>query len=133
MFLGPFGILAWQVGDVTVPLKLSRNAELEADLLGLQYMYLAGYDPSEFLRFMDRAYVVEDRRLSRMAQLFSEYPSFEARLSQDRAMISTFPPRVEYMVDTSAFADIKAKFVSPEPEMRREKGSNGPRLRRRTH
>lgn len=132
MFLGPFGILAWQFGDVTVPLKLSRDAELEADLLGLQYMYLAGYDPSEFLRFMERVYVVEDRRPSRMALMFSEYPSLEVRLRRDRAVISTLPPRVEYMVDTSTFAEVKAKFTFPEPELRRGKGSNGPRLRRRT-
>lgn len=133
MFFGPFGILAGQIGGVAVPMKLSRNAELEADLLGLQYMYLAGYDPSEFLRFLDRAYVREDRNPSRVARLFSEYPSLQERLRRDQVVVSTFPPRVEYVVDTSAFAEVKAKFVSPEPELRRRsKDSSGPRLHRHT-
>ncbi|HJT69338.1 MAG TPA: M48 family metalloprotease [Terriglobales bacterium] len=132
MFL-PFGGLAIQISDVAVPMKLNRNAELEADLLGLQYMYLAGYDPSEFLRFLDRGYATEDRRLSRMAQIFSDFPSLNSRLGQDRIMVSTFPPREEYVVDTSGFAEMKTKYAAPEPKLlRRGKRSTGPRLRRRT-
>ena len=90
-----------QISDVAVPMKLNRNAELEADLLGLQYMYLAGYDPSEFLRFLDRGYAAEDRRLSRMAQVFSGFPCLDKRLRQDRAMVSTFPPREKYVLRCS--------------------------------
>lgn len=132
MFL-PFGGLAMQISDVAVPMKLNRNAELEADLLGLQYMYLAGYDPSEFLRFLDRGYAAEDRRLSRMAQVFSGFPCLDKRLRQDRAMVSTFPPREEYVVDTSGFADMKERYETTEPELRRVgKHLTGPRLRRRT-
>lgn len=132
MFL-PLGGLAIQIGDVTMPMKLSRNAELEADLLGLQYMYLAGYDPSEFLRFLDRGYATEERRLSRLARMFSNYPSLQDRLRRDQVVISTFPPREEYVVDTSAFAEAKAKFASSKPELQgRSKDSGGPRLRRRT-
>ena len=132
MFL-PFGGLAMQISDVAVPMKLNRNAELEADLLGLQYMYLAGYDPSEFLRFLDRGYAAEDRRLSPMAQVFSEFPSLDKRLRQDRTMVSTFPPREEYVVDTSGFAEMKAKYDTSGPELRRSRQhSTGPRLRRRT-
>lgn len=131
MFL-PFGGLAIQISDIAVPMKLKRNAELEADLLGLQYMYLAGYDPNEFLRFLDRGYAVEDRHLSRMAQVFSDFPSLNQRLRQDRAMVSTFPPREEYVVDTSGFAEMKAKYDTPGPQLRRShKHSTGPRLRRR--
>lgn len=133
MFL-PFGGLAIQIGDVAVPMKLSRNAELEADLLGLQYMYLAGYDPSEFLRFLDRAYVPGERKPSRVALMFSEYPSLLDRLGRDQAMISTFPRRDEYVVDTSAFAEVKAVIASHEPQLvRRGQDSSGPRLRRHTH
>ena len=134
VMLLPFGGLAIQFGDVAVPMKLSRNAELEADLLGLQYMYLSGYDPSEFLRFLDRAYVLRDRRPSRIAQMFSEYPSLLDRLRRDQAMISTFPTRPDYVVDTSAFAEVKAVIASPEPQLlRRGQDSSGPRLRRHTH
>lgn len=132
MFLGPFEILAWQFGGIAVPAKLNRDAELEADLLGLQYMYLAAYDPGEFLRFLDRAYVFEDRNPSRLALVFSDYPSLTARLRRDQQVLSTFPPRTEYVADTSGFAEAKAKFAPSEPELRRGKDATGPRLRRRT-
>lgn len=129
----PFGSLAIQIGDVVVPMKISRDAELEADLLGLQYMYLAGYDAKEFLRFLDRAYLPEDRSPSRMAQMFSDYPSLRERLRRDQIVISTLPPRMEYVVDTSAFGEVQAKFRPPQPELRqRSKDSVGPHLRRRT-
>lgn len=130
----PFGGLAIQIGDVAVPMKLSRSAELEADLLGLQYMYLAGFDPHEFLRLLDRAYPLEVRSPSRAAQVFSEYPSLQERLRRDQIVVSTFPFRVNYIVNTSAFADVKTNFTSPKPELRhRNKESSGPSLRRRTH
>ena len=88
----PFGGLAIQVGDVAVPMKISRDAEREADLLGLQYMYLAGYDPREFLRFLDDAYPAEHRSRSRMVQMFSDYPSLHDRLRRDQVVLSTLPP-----------------------------------------
>lgn len=133
MFL-PFGGLAIQIGDVALPMKLSRDAELEADLLGLEYMYLSGYDPNEFLRFLDRAYVLVDSKPSRMALVFSGYPSLEERLRRDQVVISTFPAREEYAVDTSTFAEVKAKYGPSEPELRHAgKNSSGPRLRRHMH
>ena len=35
-------------------LKFSRDAEHEADYLGLQYMYKAGYDPNAFVSFFEK-------------------------------------------------------------------------------
>src|SRR5581483_7731692 len=133
MFLGPFGILAWQFGSVAVPLKLSRNAELEADLLGLQYMYLAGYDATEFLRFAERAYPVGDRNPSRVAQIFSDYPPLRDRVRQAEAVISTFPARTEYLVDTGAFVEVKERIAPSQPALhKRVTDSSSPQLRRRT-
>ena len=35
-------------------LEVSRDFELEADQLGVQYAWNAGYDPSGFIRFFDK-------------------------------------------------------------------------------
>lgn len=75
---------------------------------------------------------IERRHLSHIAQVFSEFPSLDKRLRQDRTMVSTFPPSEEYMVDTSGFEEMKAKYDRPGPELRRsQKHSTRPRLRRR--
>lgn len=131
MFLGPFGILAKQIGGVAVPLKLSRNAELEADLLGLQYLYLAGYDPNEFVRFLDRAYVGQNRSSSRMAQIFSDYPMLQERIGRAQEVISTFPTHAEYVLDTGALVEVKDTLALTRVELRRRAtDSSSPRLRR---
>jgi len=43
-------------------LKFDRGAEAEADMLGLQYMYKAGYDPSAYVTFFSKI-IEEDRKV----------------------------------------------------------------------
>ena len=57
MFIGgPAGYAIAEVASIAVPLgflKFSRDAEREADMLGLQYDYAAGYDPQAFVQFFE--------------------------------------------------------------------------------
>src|SRR5690242_20249442 len=53
---GPAGYAVRQAAGLAVPmgfLKFSRDAEREADLLGLEYAYASGYDPGEFVHFFE--------------------------------------------------------------------------------
>ncbi len=43
-------------------LQFSRSFEREADYLGLQYMYKAGYDPNAYITFFERIQADEKRR-----------------------------------------------------------------------
>src|SRR5581483_9495474 len=58
MFVGgPAGYAIAEIASIAVPmtfLKFSRDAEREADLLGLEYDYAAGYDPQAFVQFFEK-------------------------------------------------------------------------------
>ncbi len=63
-----------QAASILVPmgfLKFSRNFEREADLLGLQYLYKAGYDPTAFVDFFEKLEAAEKRKPGTMAKVFS--------------------------------------------------------------
>src|SRR6266446_2415608 len=66
-----------QAASVLVPvgfLKFSRGFESEADLLGLEYMYKAGYDPTAFDDFFEKIETLEKRKPGTVAKVFSPYP-----------------------------------------------------------
>ena len=66
VMLGPggwAGYAIYQGAQLVVPisfLKFSRDAEREADYLGLQYMYKAGYDPNSFVSFFEKVTALEE-------------------------------------------------------------------------
>ena len=51
-------------------LKFTRDAEREADFLGLQYMYKSGYDPNAFVSFFEKI-EAEERRTPGASPRFS--------------------------------------------------------------
>ena len=60
-----------QATSVLVPmafLKFSRGFEREADLLGLQYLYKAGYDPTSFVDFFEKIQSMEKRKPGTMCE-----------------------------------------------------------------
>jgi beta-barrel assembly-enhancing protease len=68
MILIPYslpGYALYEGLNIAIPLtylKFNRDAEREADFLGLQYMYKAGYDPNAFVTFFERIQADEKRR-----------------------------------------------------------------------
>ena len=49
-------------------LKFSRDAEREADLLGLEYDYAAGYDPQAFVQFFEKLNADEKNQAQQAGQ-----------------------------------------------------------------
>src|ERR1022692_3178417 len=78
IFMGGWaGYAVRQAVGLAVPmgfLKFSRNMEAEADLLGLQYMYKSGYDPTEFVNFFERIETLEKKKPGAVSKLFSTHP-----------------------------------------------------------
>lgn len=124
---GPLGQVIRGGASVAVPMsisKFSRGFEAEADYLGLQYMYKAGYDPHAFISFLERASKV-DRKRGTLKKTFSMYPKQSDRIRQGESEIENIlTPRSEYVVSTSDFDDVKARLL---------KGREGPKLNNKTH
>jgi beta-barrel assembly-enhancing protease len=114
-------------------LRFSRANEREADHLGLQYMYKAGYDPTAFVDFFEKIETLEKRKPGTIAKAFETHPPTDDRIRAAQEEIEKdLPPRPEYVVNTSEFNDVKARIamlhgrrkLDPAP------GANRPTLRR---
>jgi Zn-dependent protease with chaperone function len=137
MFIGgPAGYAIAEVASLAVPmgfLKFSRDAEREADMLGLQYDYAAGYDPQAFVQFFEKLKVEENKKHSNIAKLFSTHPMNADRIAAAQAEIRTYlPDRESYVVDTSEFEAMKARLIGLEGGLKIATGqsANRPVLRK---
>jgi beta-barrel assembly-enhancing protease len=92
-------------------LKFSRDAEREADFLGLQYMYKAGYDPNSYVTFFERIQADEKRRPGTIGKAFSTHPPTQDRIENTQKEIAKIlPSRPEYIVTSSEFDSVKSRL-----------------------
>jgi hypothetical protein len=92
--------------------KLLRNAEFEADRLGLQYQSAAGYDPMEMVHLLGNTFPDPGEPPSFFARLFAEHPSTPTRIKRVKENIHHYArSQPYYLVDTSAFRDIKIQLA----------------------
>src|SRR6266403_2197115 len=117
-------------------LKFSRDAEREADFLGLQYMYKAGYDPNAFVSFFEKIEAEERRHPGSIPKLFSTHPPTPERVQKAQEEIATIlPARDEYIVTTSEFDLVKTRLARIENRLKldeEKKAGDKPTLRTRT-
>jgi Zn-dependent protease with chaperone function len=146
MYLGgPAGFGIKQLAGIAVPLtfrKFNRDAEIEADLLGIEYQYAAGYDPQAFLEALEKLQNQENQRHVRkakapflskvplhdqIARAYANYPSTGERIQRLQTEISTLlPDRNDYILDTSEFQEVKAKLAwADRPILRHHRSPDG--------
>ncbi len=114
-------------------LKFSRDFEAQADYLGIEYMYRAGYDPQAFISFFEKVQALEKRKPGMVAKAFSDHPQTPDRILHSQEEIARIlPARDEYTVTTSEFDDVKARLARIENKRRLmdTKDKNKPSLRR---
>jgi beta-barrel assembly-enhancing protease len=114
-------------------LQFSRVDEAEADWLGLQYMYKAGYDPQAFIQLFEKLDALEKHKPGTLAKVFSDHPQTPDRIMHSEEEIATImPARPDYMVTTSEFDDVKARLARLENKRKINNGKDGnkPTLRR---
>jgi beta-barrel assembly-enhancing protease len=114
-------------------LKFSRIDESEADWLGLQYMYKAGYDPQAFIQFFEKIDALEKHKPGTLSKVFADHPQTPDRIAHSEDEIATImPPKPDYIVTSSEFDDVKARLARIENKRKlndKDKG-NKPTLRR---
>ena len=82
--------------------EFSRNFEAEADWLGLQYMYKAGYDPQAFIQFFEKIDALEKHKPGTLAKVFADHPQTPDRIAHSEDEIATImPAKPDYVVTTS--------------------------------
>jgi predicted Zn-dependent protease len=96
-------------------MKFSRDSEREADLLGLEYVYAAGYDPGAFVQFFEtvQSRMKQKHKMPKlMGLMFNSQPSVADRIRRAQAVISTMlPEKSDYIIDTSAFQNAKDRLA----------------------
>ncbi len=113
-------------------LKFSRGAEAEADYLGIQYMYKAGYDPNSYVAFFGKVMDVERRSPGSMPSVFADHPPTGDRIVKAETEIkSILPTREQYLVSTSEFDDVKTRLHTVMTLRKKQKGDTGPTLQKR--
>ena len=114
-------------------LKFSRTFEAQADYLGVQYMYRAGYDPSAFISFFEKIQALEKKKPGTLAKAFETHPPTADRIEKSQEEIrKILPAKQQYVVTTSEFDEVKARLAAIENKHKviDEKDSNKPSLRR---
>ncbi len=122
---------AMNLGIPMAFLKFSRADEAEADFLGIQYMYKAGYDPNSYVAFFGKVMEEERRMPGSVPQVFMDHPPTADRIIKSEEEIKELLPRKgEYLVTTSEFNDVKARLKTVVGELRKHQDT-GPTLMKR--
>lgn len=130
---GPVGAAIREISGIAVPmsfLKFSRDAEREADFLGLEYQYAAGYDPTAFVDFFEKLEAHSKQQSGFVARAFSTHPMNDDRIRRAEAELEMLPERADYVLTTSEFDQVKARLIRITRGRTIEDGKAVPTLRK---
>ncbi|MDQ3804050.1 MAG: M48 family metallopeptidase [Acidobacteriota bacterium] len=115
IFLGGLGGLlinqAAQFGALLGFMKFSRSAEEEADSLGVQYLWAAGYDPGAMSTMFEKLQAKNKKKPGTISKLFASHPQPPDRVEATRNLVGRFPDREEYVLSTSEFQRVKGRLL----------------------
>jgi predicted Zn-dependent protease len=99
------------LGEMLAFMRFSRGAEEEADRLGLQYLYAAGYDPSALATMFEKLSAKNAKKPGLISKAFASHPQPPDRRAASLALAARFPEKEEYVVSSSEFQRVKAKLL----------------------
>jgi hypothetical protein len=92
-------------------LKFSRGAEEEADKLGVQYMWAAGYDPGAMATMFEKLEAKNKKKPGTISKLFADHPAPADRRASAIALAARFPEKEEYVISSSEFQRVKGRLL----------------------
>jgi beta-barrel assembly-enhancing protease len=136
VLLGGLGGYAVRQGASTANaamfLKFGRKDETEADYLGVQYLYAAGYDPTAAITIFEKMESLSRKRPGVMDKIFSTHPMDADRIQKTEKEISQIlPERPQYVINTSEYTQIRERMLRQQAK-RSPEDSTKPVLRRST-
>ena len=115
IFLGGIPGMIYQntagLGLLGIFMKFSRSAEEEADKLGVQYMYAAGYDPGAMATMFEKLEAKNKKKPGFIARAFASHPAPPDRRAAALALAARFPENEEYVISSSEFQRVKARLL----------------------
>src|SRR6266481_7294803 len=115
IFLGGIPGMIYQntsgLGLLGIFMKFSRSAEEEADKLGVQYMWAAGYDPTAMATMFEKLEAKNKKKPGLISRAFASHPAPPERRASALALAARFPEHDEYVISTSDFQRVKAKLL----------------------
>jgi beta-barrel assembly-enhancing protease len=115
IFLGGIPGLIYQntagIGLLGIFMKFSRGAEEEADKLGVQYMYAAGYDPGAMATMFEKLEAKNKKKPGFISRAFASHPAPPDRRASSLALAARFPENEEYVISSSEFQRVKNRLL----------------------
>jgi predicted Zn-dependent protease len=133
---GGIGLAAREAAGIGLPvtfMKFSRGDEAQADFLGAQYAWKAGYDPEALVTFFEKVEAQEKKKPGTISKAFASHPQTPDRVESTQKEIATIiPAKDQYIETTSEFDDVKARLATLENKRKiiDDKDANKPTLRR---
>ncbi len=104
-------VIVEQGANFVIPLqftRFSRGAEREADWLGVQYLWKAGYDPNGMVKEFQHLLKLQVQRPGLMDRAFASHPQTPDRIATSECEIArVLPARPQYLVNTSDFQRVQ--------------------------
>jgi predicted Zn-dependent protease len=125
---GPAARVAIDAAAPMAFMRFSREFETEADLLGIQYLWKSGYDPTASIDLFEALESTEKRQPGSVSKLFRTHPLTPDRIEKTQKNIDKLlPARAEYVLNTSEYEDIRARLE--ELSKKTPEASKAPQLR----
>jgi hypothetical protein len=130
IFLGGLGGMlinqGAQFGALLGFMKFSRSAEAEADMLGVEYMWAAGYDPNAMSTMFEKLAAKNKKKPGTFSKLFETHPQSVDRMEATRQLVARFPDKEEYVLSTSEFQRVKNRLLRLSNARASSAGDIGP-------
>jgi predicted Zn-dependent protease len=126
LFGGWAGLLAHQATAAAGPMFMfhfSRAFESEADLLGIQYLWKSGYDPTASIDMFERVESTERKQPGSVSKLFRTHPLTADRIEKTQKNIDELlPGRDNYVVNTSEYEEVRARLAEISQQRKPDAG-----------